>query len=157
MKLFWKLKWECDRDSFQEEVLRSDRCVFPHSFDHGTMLPTSLVQDVSITPWTLGHMCPGAVTKLLCVVGLVFPLTFNRSLEFLCTFLLCQGIWYMLINTKIFVASVIFVLVCMCSCVHKHVHMCGGQRSALGIYFNCSPSESFEIRSFFEPEVYLFV
>lgn len=90
-------------------------------------------------------MCPGVVTELLlCVVGLVFPPTFNRSLEFLCTFLRSQGIWYMVIYTKIFVASVIFLLVCMCSCVHKHVHMYGGQRSMLGIFFNCSPSDSFE-------------
>lgn len=87
-------------------------------------------------------MCPGAVTEQLCVVGLVFPPTFNRSLEFLCTSLLSQGIWYMLINTKIFVASVIFLLVCMRSCVHKHVHMYGGQRSMLGIFFNCSSSDS---------------
>lgn len=48
----------------------------------------------------LGYMHPG-VTQLLCVARLGFLPAFNRSLEFVCTFILSQDIWYMLINTEI--------------------------------------------------------
>lgn len=91
--------------------------MFPRSSDHRTRLPpAALVQPACVTPCALGYSDSAACSLWWDLVPTNFQ---QKSLEFVCTFMLSQDICYMPTYTEILWVSVYAFM-----CAHVYMNVC---------------------------------